>query len=211
MKKITLLLLGATFMVSCGKNKSEQMLYDYQQKNAKALNFDLNDLDFKIKKVEKVADITASDSIKYLKQEFAEYWTKNPEQSLIDTLSFKYVKNVLNETITQKDTLYKLYQEAVLTAIRIDDFSYELESKRKRDNAMDEMLSYKKILSEVETLENYYNKLSEKPDSILSSKYRAIYSQNNPMLGNAKQTFDKIFYTNSAQTEFVKEESTEGE
>ena len=206
MKKITLLLLTATLIVSCGKNKGEQMLYDYQQNNVKALNFDLADLDFEIKKVEKINDITASDSLKLLKKEFAEYWKKDAEQSLVDTLSFKYVKSVLNETITRKDTLYKLYQEAVLTAIQIDNYSYELESKRKRDKAMDEMFSYKKTLLEVETLEKYYNKLSEKPDSILSSKYKANYSLKNPMLGNTKQTFEKIFYTNASQTEFIKEE-----
>lgn len=209
MKKITLLLIGVTFMVSCGNNKEEQMLYDYQQKNVKALNFDLKDLEYNVQEIEKVTDITAADSIKHLKQELSEFWTKNPEQSLVDTLSFQYVKKVLNESITQQDTLYKLYQESVLTAIRIDDYSYELESKRKRDDAMDEMFSYKKTLSEVESLEKYYNKLSEKPDSILSSKYKAIYSLKNPMLGNTKQTFDKIFYTNSEQTVFVKEEKLE--
>ena len=206
MKKITLLLLVATLIVSCGKNKGEQMLYDYQQNNVKALNFDIEDLNFEIKKVEKVNDIKASDSLKILKKEFADYWKKDAEQSLVDTLSFKYVKSVLNETITQKDTLYKLYQESVLTAIRIDDFSYKIESKRKRDKAMDEMFSYKKTLLEVETLEKYYNKLSEKPDSILSSKYKANYSLKNPMLGNTKQTFEKIYYTNASQTEFTKEE-----
>jgi hypothetical protein len=206
MKRITLLLIMTALFVSCGKNKGEQMLYDYQQNNVKALNFDLSDLDFEIKSVEKVKDITAKDSLGELKKEFAQYWKKEAEQSLVDTLSFKYVKSVLNQTITQKDTLYKLYQEAVLTAIRIDDFSYELESKRKRDDAMDEMFSYKKTLGEVETIEKYYNKLAEKPDSILSTKYKANYSLKNPMLGNTKQTFEKFFYTNSLQTEFIKEE-----
>lgn len=209
MKRNILLLLVATLMISCGKNKSEQMLYDYQQKNVKSLNFDLADLDFNIQHVEKVKDITATDSLKYIKKELAEYWKKNPKQSLVDTLSFKYVKDVLNESITQNDTLYKLYQKATLTAIRIDDYSYELESKRKRDKAMDDMFSYKKTLAEVEKLENYYNKLSENPDSILSTKYEANYSLKNPMLGNTKQTFDKKFYTNASQTKFIKEEAVE--
>ena len=209
MKKITLLLLGATIMVSCGKNKGEQMLYDYQQKNVSALNFDLKDLDFKIQKVEKLADITAKDSMEHLKFEFAEYWTKDPEQSLVDTLSFDYVKNVVNKSIVHQDTLQKLYQEAVLTAIKIDDYSYELESKRKRDKAIDEMYDYKETLSKIEKIENRYNELSKNPESILSTKYKASYSLKNPMLGNTKQTFDKVFYTNTAQTEFVKEESTD--
>lgn len=211
MKKITLLLLGATIMVSCGKNKGEQMLYDYQQKNVSALNFDLKDLDFKIQKVEKLSDITAADSMKHLKFEFAEYWTKNPEQSLVDTLSFDYVKNVVNKSIAHQDTLQKLYQEAVLTAIKIDDYSYELESKRKRDKAIDEMYDYKETLSKIEQIENRYNELSKNPETILSTKYKAAYSLKNPILGNTKQTFDKIFYTNKEQTKFIREESTNEE
>ena len=157
MKKITLLLIGATILVSCGNSKEEQMLYDYQQKNVKSLNFDLKDLDYNAQKVEKVADITAKDSMKILKKEFAEFWKKNPEQSLVDTLSFQYVKNVLNENITQQDTLQKLYQKAVLTAIKIDDYSYRLESERKRDKAIDEMYDYKETLSKIEKLETRYD------------------------------------------------------
>ncbi|PZW37629.1 hypothetical protein LX95_02865 [Mesonia algae] len=211
MRKITLLLIGVTFLVSCGNNKEEQMLYDYQQKNAKSLNFDLEDLNFEIDKVEKVADIKASDSLKVLKVKLAEYWTKNPEQSLIDTLNFEYVKNVLNKSITQQDTLYKSYQELVLSAIRRNDISSQYRYKRERDNAMDEKLSNQKTLIEIESLEEYYNQLADKPDSILSTKFTAKYSQNNPLLGNTKQTFEKTFYTNSEQTEFVKTESNEKE
>lgn len=209
MKKITLLLIGATFIVSCGNNKEEQMLYNYQQKNVKALNFDLKDLDYNVQEIEKVVDITSADTIKHLKQELAGYWTKNPEQTLVDTLSFQYVKNVLNESITEQDTLQQLYQSAVLTAIKIDDYSYELESKRKRDKAIDDMFDYKETLSNVEKLEERYIELSKQPETILSTKYKAVYSLKNPMLGNTKQTFNKFFYTNKAQTEFVKEESTD--
>ena len=208
MKKITLLLIGATILVSCGNSKEEQMLYDYQQKNVKSLNFDLKDLDYNAQKIEKVADITAKDSMKILKKEFAEFWKKNPEQSLVDTLSFQYVKNVLNENITQQDTLQKLYQKAVLTAIKIDDYSYRLESERKRDKAIDEMYDYKETLSKIEKLETRYDDYAKNPDDVLSTKYKALYSLKNPMLGNTKQTFDKYFYTNKTQTEFIKEEST---
>ncbi len=70
MKKITLLLFGATILASCGKNKGEQMLYDYQQKNVSALNFDLKDLDFKIQKVEKISDIKASDSLRIIEENY---------------------------------------------------------------------------------------------------------------------------------------------
>ena len=207
MKKITII-LSTVLLFSCGNNKEEQMLYDYQQKNVKSLNFDLKDLDYNAQKVEKVTDITAKDSMKILKREFAEFWKKNPEQSLVDSLSFQYVKNVLNERITQQDTLRKLYQYAVLTAIEIDDYYYRLESERKRDKAINEMYDYIETLSEVEKLETRYNEYGKNPNEILSTKYKANYSFKNPMLGNAKQTFEKYFYTNKGQTEFIKEEST---
>lgn len=187
------------------------MVYDYHQKNVRALNLDLKDLDFKILKVEKLSDITAADSMKYLKFEFAKFWTKNPEQSLVDTLSFEYVKNVVSKQIARQDTLQKLYQEAVLSAIKNDNYSFELDYKIKRDKAIDEKYNYKEMLSNIEDIENRYNELSKNPVSILSTKYRAVYSLKNPMLGNTKQTFDKFFYTNKEQTKFIREESPKEE
>lgn len=207
MKRIALI-LSTVFIFSCGKNKEEQMLYDYQQENVRALNFDLKDLDFKIIKVEKLTDVTAADSMEVLKQEFAEYWTKSPEQSLVDTLSFDYVKDVLNQSIAHQDTLSKIYQESVLTAIRLGSYSYELESKRKRDEAIEEKFSLKETLAEIEELEEYHNSLAVNPDSVLSAKYAATYSMNNPMLGNVKQTFDKIYFSNGAQNKFIREEES---
>ena len=211
MREVTLLLIGATILVSCGNNKEEQMLYDYQQKNVKSMNFDLKDLDYKVQEIKKVTDITAADSTKHIKQELAEFWTKNPEQSLVDTLSFQYIKSVLNKNITQQDTLLKLYQSAVLTAIKIDNYSYELESKRKRDKAIDDLYKYKETFMDIEKLEGRYNQLSKQPESILSTKYKAIYSLKNPMLGNTKQTFEKTFFTNASQTKFVIEEEIDKE
>lgn len=207
MTKIILFCIVAIFLVSCGKDKAEQMLYDYQQKKVKELNFDLDDLDFKIKKIEKIADITSTDSAKHLKQELAEYWTTNPKQSLVDTLSFERVKRVLNESISDKDTLYKLYQELVLTAIRLGKYSLEVKYKRERDEALEEMFTQKETLAEIVALEKYYNEIQKQPDSILTTKYKAVYSLKNPMLSNVKQTFDKIFFTNANQTKFIREEA----
>jgi hypothetical protein len=211
MKKIILLLIGTFLMVSCGKNKEEQMLYDYQQKNVKSLNFDLDDLDFKIYKVEKVADITASDSLKILKEELAGYLVENPKQSLIDTLSFKYVKDALNEAMTDYESITNNYQEAVISASIRGDLSSKYKYEEERNKAIRDKVDVLSKIYRVEWLENYYNLLAVKPDSILSSKFTAKYSQNNPLLGNTKQTFEKTFYTNSEQTEFVKSESDEKE
>jgi hypothetical protein len=206
MKKFTVFLIGASIMVSCGRNNAEQMLYDYQQKNISALNFDLEDLDFKIQKVEKLSDITASDSMKHLKFELAENWTNNPEQTLVDTLSFDFVRNSLNGIINEKKTLENLYFETLLTAIKSRNYSLEFESENKLNKTVEELKGYKETLSKIEQLENRYNEFSKSPVLILSTKYRAQYSLKNPLLGNAKQTFDKVFYSNREQTQFIIEE-----
>lgn len=211
MKKIMLFLIGTFLMVSCGKSKEEQMLYDYQQKNAKSLNFDLDDLDFKIDKVEKVADITTSDSLKILKEQLAGYLVENPEQSLIDTLSFKYVKDALNEAMADYESITKNYREAAISASIRGDLSSKYKYREERNKAIRDEVEVRSKLSRVKWLENYYNLLAVNPDSILTSKFTAKYSQNNPLLGNTKQTFEKTFYTNSEQTEFVKSESNEKE
>lgn len=209
MKKNILLVLSALLIISCGKNKSEQMLYDYQQKNVGALNFDLADLDFKIEKIEKISDITAADSIIHIKKEFAGYWLDEPSQTLIDTLSFKFVKRVLKETIERDEALHNRYQQSVSTAYQMSNFTSQLEYEIKRDEVMTEIDSYKQGLSAIEILEEKFNQFSAKPDSILSSKYKANYSFNNPMLGNIKQSFKKVYYTNASQTKFIKEETVE--
>ena len=70
------------------------------------------------------------------------------------------------------------------------------------------MYDYKETLSKIEKLETQYNEYGKSPDEVLSTKYKANYSLKNPMLGNTKQTFEKYFYTNKTQTEFIKEELT---
>lgn len=185
------------------------MLYEYQQKNVGVLNFDLKDLEFKILTVERVDEVKAADSARYFKKEFAKYWQKNPDETLIDTLSFGYVKNILDKSIEQQDTLIKLYQEGVLVGIKVRDYSYEYESERKRDKAMDEKYSLKETLSEIKMLEYQYNKHASNPDSVLSTKYRARYSMLNPLISDIRQTFDAYFYTDNTQSKFVKEEAVE--
>jgi len=168
MKKITLI-LSTALLFSCGNNKDEQMLYDYQQKTVSSLNFDLKDLDFKIQKVEKLADITASDSLRIIEENYlpVELW-----------------KAVADSTDAGK-----------LEAIRFIGIG-----KGMQRSDIEELLK----------IAEHYINLSKTPDILLSTKYRASYTLINPML-NVKQTFDKFFYTNKTQTEFIKEESTNEE
>ncbi len=204
MKKITVLILGTLLIVSCGKSKETKMLYEYQQAYFGVLNAD--DLDLKVQSMEKIGDIKASDSMKVLKRELGEYWAKDTDQSITDTLSFKYVKDLLNETIVDKDTMSRLYQKAMISGMEIKNPAYEREAERKRDEAIDEKVFYQETLLNVESLESKFNSLAKNPNSILSSKYRATYTLNNPRLENKIQTYNKVFYTDGFHTKFVKEE-----
>jgi len=196
-------------LTACGKNKAEQMLYDYQSENAKAINFALEDLDFQIEKIEKVGDVTASDSITYYKQQLAEYWTGNATsaEAIADTLSFEYVKGALESAIATQGNLFESYQEVLIQISGMGRYSSEREYERKRNKASDEKISFQKTLSKIRILEAYYDSFAHNPDSVLSAKYEANYSSINPLLNNAKQTYNKVFYTDAEQTKFVKEES----
>jgi hypothetical protein len=209
MEKYILISLISLTLFSCGNSPEEQMLYDYQQKNVGALNFDLDDLEFKIISIEKVGDVTASDSMKFFKKELAEIWETDPQQSLIDTLSFHHVIEALNSGIRSYERLTELNQELVLSAIRLDDYIGRIKYASARDEAIRDATGFKITLSKVEALEEYYNRLAINPDSVLSVKYRANYALRNPVLGNARQIFDTVFFTNQSQTRFIKEEAVE--
>lgn len=102
MKKY-LLILGTMILISCGKNKGEQMLYKYQQENFKSLNIDLKDLDFKIKKVERVGDITASDSLRIIEENFlpAKFWenvTDSTDEAKLTTIRYIGIGKGMSES-----------------------------------------------------------------------------------------------------------------
>jgi hypothetical protein len=205
---ISVLTIGL-ILTACGKNKAEQMLYDYQAENVKAMNFALEDLDFEIGQIEKIGVVTAADSASYYKQQFAELWTGDPvkAEAIADTLSFEYVKEALESAIATQDTLKNLYQEALIAASAGGRYSSESKYRRQRNKAIEDRLSYEKSLSQVKTVEVYYDSFRQNPDSVLSAKYEATYSSLNPLLNNAKQTYNKVFYTNAEQTKFVIAES----
>lgn len=206
-KKVIAIITISLLIISCGKSKEEQMMYDYNKSSyLKNLNTNIDNRDFKIVSIDKIKDITANDSMRYYKKKFTEYWISNPSKELIDTLSFAYVKDVLKKSIKQKDTLMKLYQEAVLTAIKFSNVSYEYESKRKRDKATDDLFDYKKRLAEIEAIEKRYNNLSKSPNDVLSVKYKGTYDIK---AAAGLMTYTKYYYTNKQGTEFIESEKTE--
>ncbi|MBE7691329.1 hypothetical protein [Tenacibaculum piscium] len=203
MKKIITVIAVSILLTSCGQSKEEKMLKNYLGKGMlETIKVNIDDTDFKVISIEEIGKIKGKDSLGILKNKLATFWVKNPKQSLIDTLSFKYVKKLLEKSIEQDKQIHKAYQESVLLAIKIDDYAYELDSKSKRDDALDKMLVNQKSLIRVEGLEKKHNSYSKIPEKTLSTKYKANYSITNPML-KVKQTFDKIYYTNDLGTEFL--------
>jgi hypothetical protein len=206
MKNQLFLILGIFTLSGCSESDGERMLREYQKENVKALNFELEDLEFEIESVERTQSIIASDSMALTRYRLAELWENNPNQTLVDTISFEFVKSELNTVIVDKDTLQKMCSRSILKAVEFGDAVWRMESEIARDKARKERNEFRILLTEVELLEAYFNALAEKPDSVLSVKYVSKYRIKNPLLGNAVQTFNKVFYSNAAETSFVKEE-----
>lgn len=173
------------------------MLYEYQKENVKSgLNMDIEDLDFEIHSIEKEKEIKAMDSIAYHKNELAVLWLgDDSDPAEKDTLSYEYV---INSIESARDD----YHEIMLLNIKAGREYRNYEYEEKRDRMGEALLTAQ--ISEMK-----YNSYSKNPDSILSVKYKTSYSIKNPMLNNAKQTFDKFFYTDSDQNKFVAEEMIE--
>jgi hypothetical protein len=195
-----------TFLTSCGgETEPERMLREYQQKGARAMNFELDDLGFEIVSVEKYRDITASDSMGILKQRLAELWSSNHSQELADTITFEFVRASL-DTVIEAWTQIKERNDKLMMAAMNAGSSVYYDAKDSWREALDEQVKWQKELVKVAILEKAFIPLAEKPDSVLSVAYRANYRIKNPLLGNAVQTFNKLFYTDATGTAFVKEE-----
>lgn len=192
MKKIILFVVVLTFL-SCGKSNEEQMLYDYNSKNVKEMfKTNLEELKFKINSIEKIGEVKASDSINIFKNELAKCWFGEKYiQKERDTLSYDYV---IKEIKKLNDT----YQEIILNNIKLDEEYSNYEYTEKRNKGIEALVN-------VESWKNEANSYSKKPNEVLSVKYKASYSLINPVL-KIKQDFDKIYYTNSKKTKFIKEE-----
>jgi len=193
--KNKLLAVGFTIVLaSCGKSKEEQLLYDYQSDNVKSgLNMNVEDLNFEIHEIKEVGKITALDSANMYKEKLAKLWFgEDASKEQLDTISYDYV-------ITRLDTMRSQAQSIILSNIRLGQDWENYEWKKKRDDATDAYV-------EAKFYKTRDSSFRVKPDSILSIKYQANYSINNPMLNNSKQTFDKYFYSNPEKTKFIREE-----
>jgi hypothetical protein len=192
MKKITLLLIATTLILSCTKNKEEQILYEYQKQKLANINFNINDLDFNIESLTKINEIKSKDSMAFFKNKLITYYKTSDKEK--ETITFDYV-------IKQLDTLINSYQELILLRAKAGNSYLNYEDKESRNKFIEEKVH-------VESWKAQYNEYNKNPELILSTKYQAKYTILNPLMGNAKQTFEKYFYTNANQTKFIKETTT---
>lgn len=190
MKKLALL-LGIFLAASCGKSKEEKMLYEYQKAKATSINFNIDDLDFNIKSLDKLNDIKAKDSMAFFQNKLVEYYKTTDKEK--EAISFEYV-------ISQLDTLINSYQELILLRAKAGKSYLNFEDKENRNKFIKEKVY-------VENWKEQYDKYKKNPEVVLSSKYKANYTILNPIMNNAKQTFEKFFFTNSNQTQFIGEEN----
>lgn len=194
MKNVILLFI-VLFLASCTKPKEEQMLYEYIDNNMKKLvNVSANDANYKLISINETGTITGKDSMDYYKGLFLQsfYSKDSPNASnLNDTLSFSYVKQRVQSII---DTANKI----ILYNIELDQEykNYEQEEERDKYN------EYMKNLIYWELSFDQYSKLK---DSVLSHKYDVSYSIKNPMMNNTKQTFEKVVYSDRANTKIINE------
>lgn len=197
MKKITLFLLGATFLISCGKSKEEQLIADYAQTMGDAKM----DLNFKMKNLEKVEDITAKDSLEILKSyfdekrgnkisEFQEGIDRNKEN--LD----KYTKQ-LAETNPNHTSLVELYEKYINEA-KSEVERYEQNIKLYEGDCKGTFLE--PVLISIKDYE-------KKGDEILVSKFKANYTVNNPLLNNTKQEITRTYYLDGSRTKVLSTES----
>jgi len=192
MKKLLLLTAISFLLFSCGKSHEEEMLYNYQKdKMKKNINMDIDDLDFEISEIKKIEEIKASDSAKIYKEKLMTLWYSDNVRN--DTLSYDFV-------LTELDTLKNRYQQIILANIKSDRAYENYDWKDKRDQMID-------AIYDVKDWKESNDKYVENPDMVLSTKYEASYSINNPMLNNSKQSFSKLYYSDSNNKKFIKEES----
>ena len=198
MKKLIPFLLLSLLFVSCGGySLEEQMLYDYENKGAQeSLAVELSELDFQILKVEIIDSVIAMDSLTYFFDVFKlEFEDALPE---IDENSYDKLIETYDSNYKGYDSLVGVYEK------NNDPFgkSKVLEFSKQRD-------THKAYRDKVVELKNRFDYFMDMGSNTLAYKFKGTYSLKNPLLNNLVQTHEKLYFTNSDGTKFVKTEELE--
>ena len=196
-KLIPFLLLSLLFVSCDGYFPKKQILYDYENKGAQdSLAVELSELDFQILKVEIIDSVIAMDSLTCFCDVFkSEFEDALPE---ID-------ENSYDKLIETYDYNYKGYDSLVGVYERINDpfgKNKVLDFTWQRD-------TYKECRDKVVGLKNRFDYFMDMGSNTLAYKFKGTYSLKNPLLNNLVQIHEKLYFTNSDGTKFVKTEELE--
>ena len=157
---------------------------------------ELSELDFQILRVEIIDSVIAMDSLTYFFDVFkSEFEDTLPE---ID-------ENSYDKLIETYDSNYKGYDSLVGVYEKINDpfgKNKVLEFSEQRD-------TYKAYRDKVVGLKNRFDYFMDMGSNTLAYKFKGTYSLKNPLLNNLVQTHEKLYFTNSDGTKFVKTEELE--
>ena len=173
------------------------MLYDYENKGAQEfLATELSELDFQILKIKIVDSVIAMDSLTYFFDVFKlEFEDALPE---ID-------ENSYDKLIETYDSNYKGYDSLVGVYEKINNSSGQnkvLKFSKQRD-------TYKAYRDKVVGLKNRFDYFMDMGSNTLAYKFKGTYQLKNPLLNNLVQTHEKLYFTNSDGTKFMKTEELE--
>lgn len=195
MIKITplFLLIFIVLFGSCEKSQEEQLISNYEQTigNAKM------DLNFNLKNLEKIRDITAQDSLDILKPEFEE-----KKKAKLDELK---------ENMQEEKEMISEYKAELEDAIKNEP--YLVDSRKSNLEYRQELLEQtEKYIKLYQTdcqgtfLEPAYNSIKqyeETPAKLLATEYDVTYTIENPLLNNEEQEINKKYILNSDRTEVL--------
>lgn len=188
MKKLFLVFLTIQ-LTSCGKNKEEQMFYDFiDDASIKSVNISAKELDLKIIKLEKIGVIVAKDSIEILSKELNE-----SQKILIEDEDFiaKNLKEKENYELKINNTnneLKSIYQEI------IDNYQELIDTKKKYYN--ERQMNFNKA-------SNRLKELKLDTSKVISTKYEVSYSMHMPDT-DITNTFKGFAYTNPENSRFLR-------
>lgn len=196
MKKTITIFTIAILLISCGKSKEEQMMYDFNKENyLKSLDMNIDNSDFKIISIEKVKDITTKDSLDILQP---------------------YFEAKQKEKLSQLDETLRLYKQSLETSKKgLETAKYpeykELYAKRvSRDEndirKTDSIITIYKNDCKGTFLEKTYADIQNyksNPNTVLTTQYKGTYEIKAPA---GIMTYTYNYYTNREGTEFVESE-----
>ena len=168
MKKIFYLTIMCLVFMSCGQNKIEKLISDYEQ----TIGGVKTDLNLKVKELSLSGILTAKDSLSLYKNELDSLKASYYPKAKLDTISDEFVLNAIA----------KLAADFGRLKDETGDSYYYKKAKDWSKNKVE----FESLIGKIDNLNN--------PDSVIFNVYDCMYTINNPFLGGAEQTIKAKYY-----------------